>query len=151
MLQLTSNPGAVHRQRALNRLDRGGAGEEVPHVISFQNPSDFRALLTERRVELLRRIMAEQPASVRQLADRLDRDVKSVHGDLRPLAEYDVVHFEQDGRAKRPFVPCDTIEVDLGISTPGHADDVTPAWTDRRRRASRSCYSTSSATREIVS
>ena len=127
VLRLTSDPEDVHRQRALDRLDRWEAGEEVPHVVNFENPSDLRALLTERRVELLRSVMAEPPASIRQLADRLDRDVKSVHGDLRTLAEYDVVHFEQDGRAKCPFVPYDTIEVNLEISTPGHTDDVAPA------------------------
>jgi predicted transcriptional regulator len=60
------------------------------------------------------------------LASRLDRDVKSVHEDLQVLAEYDIVHFEQAGRAKRPFVPYETIEVSLEISTPGGADDVAP-------------------------
>ena len=127
VLQITSDSEDVHRQGALDRLDRWEAGEEVPHVINFENPSDLRALLTERRIELLRSVMAEPPASIRQLADRLDRDVKSVHGNLRTLAEYDVVHFEQGGRAKRPFVPYDTIEVNLEISTPHATDDVAPA------------------------
>lgn len=127
VLRITSDSEQAHRQDALDRLDRWEAGEEVPHVINFQNPSDLRALLTDRRVELLRSIMAERPDSIRQLADRIDRDVKTVHDDLQVLAEYDIVHFEQAGRAKRAFVPYDSIEVSLEITTPHSADDAAPA------------------------
>ncbi len=127
VLRITSNSGDQHRQEALDRLARWEAGEAVPHVINFQNPSDLRALLTDRRVELLRSIMADRPESIRQLADRLERDVKTVHDDLRLLADYDVVHFERAGRAKRPFVPYDTIEVTLEISSTEQAEDVVSA------------------------
>jgi predicted transcriptional regulator len=127
VLRITSDSDETHRQDALDRLDRWEAGEEVPHVINFQNPSDLRALLTDRRVELLRSIMTARPDSIRQLAERLSRDVKSVHDDLQVLADYDIVHFEQAGRAKRPFVPYDSIEVSLEISTPPSADDAAPA------------------------
>ena len=127
VLRLTSNPEEVHRKDALARLDRWEAGEVVPHVVNFQNPSDLRALLTDRRVELLRSIMTSRPDSIRQLAERLDRDVKTVHDDLQILTEYDIVHFEQAGRAKRPFVPYDSIEVSLEISSANPTDDVAPA------------------------
>lgn len=61
VLRITSVPSGQHRQDALDRLERWEAGEDVPHVINFQSPSDLRALLTDRRVELLREIMAGQP------------------------------------------------------------------------------------------
>uniref|UniRef100_A0A8A2VLB4 Transcriptional regulator n=2 Tax=Haloterrigena alkaliphila TaxID=2816475 RepID=A0A8A2VLB4_9EURY len=126
-LRITSDSEDAHRRGALERLERWENGEEVPHVINFQKPSDLRALLTDRRIELLRSIMAERPDSIRRLAERLDRDVKTVHDDLQVLAEYDIVHFEQAGRAKRPFVPYESIEVSLEISTPNPADDIAPA------------------------
>lgn len=123
VLRLTSESEAAHRQGALDRLERWQAGEDVPHVINFENPSDLRALLTDRRIELLRSIMTERPESIRQLADRVGRDVKTVHDDLQVLAQYDIVRFEQAGRAKRPFVPYETIEVSLEISPLRPADD----------------------------
>jgi predicted transcriptional regulator len=126
VLRITSDSEEVHRRAALDRLDRWEAGEEVPHVINFEHPSDLRALLTDRRVELLRSVMTERPDSIRQLAVRLDRDVKTVHNDLQVLVEYDIVHFEQAGRAKRPFIPYDSIEVSLEISTSKPADDTAP-------------------------
>jgi predicted transcriptional regulator len=127
VLRITSQSDESHRRSALDRLDRWEAGEAVPHVLNFENPSDLRALLTDRRVELLRSIMAERPESIRGLAERVGRDVKTVHDDLQILAEYDIVHFEQDGRAKRPFVPYETIEVNLEITTPSGTDDIAPA------------------------
>ena len=127
VLRLTSESDETHRQAALDRLDRWNAGEAVPHVVNFENHSDLRALLTDRRIELLQSVMAEQPDSIRRLADRLDRDVKSVHDDLNVLTEYDIVHFEQAGRAKQPFVPYDSIEVTLEISMPNPTDDTATA------------------------
>lgn len=123
VLRLTSDSEQTHREDALDRVDRWEAGEEVPHVINFQNPSDLRALLTDRRVELLHTVMTDAPASIRELADRVDRDVKSVHNDLAVLTEYNIVHFNQSGRAKQPFVPYETIEVSLEISPTNPADD----------------------------
>lgn len=127
VLKLTSQPESRHREDALDRIERWESGEEVPRVVNFQNPSDLRALLTDRRVELLRSVLTDPPESIRSLADRLDRDVKTVHDDLGVLAEYDIVYFRTEGRAKRPFVPYETIEVNLEISQPDTADDAAPA------------------------
>ena len=85
-------------------------------MVNFQDPSNLRALLTDRRVELLREVMADPPSSIRALADRVDRDVKSVHGDLSVLTDYELVHFQQDGRAKRPVVSYERVEVAVEIS-----------------------------------
>jgi len=127
VLRLTSVPESVHRRDVIERFERWEAGETVPHVVNFENPSDLRALLTDRRIELLRSVLAERPESIRQLAERLDRDVKSVHEDLQLFAEHSVVHFESVGRAKRPFVPYDTIEVSMELSVPDAAEDAASA------------------------
>lgn len=123
VLRLTSKPETVHREEALDRAERWEQGKEVPAVVNFENPSDLRALLTDRRVELLESVMADPPDSIRGLADRLERDVKSVHDDLGVLAEYSIVQFERAGRAKQPYVPYDSIEISLEISSPPTGDD----------------------------
>ena len=122
-LRITARSSEAHKQDAIERAERWEAGEEVPRVINFQNPSDLRALLTDRRIELLQSVMSETAGSIRQLADRVGRDVKSVHDDLQVLADYDIVQFEQDGRAKRPFVPYEQIEISLEICPPEPSDD----------------------------
>ena len=55
---------------------------------------------------------------MRGLSDRLDRDVHDVHNDLHLLAEYDIIYFEEDGRAKKPYVPYDTVRVEVEFGLP---------------------------------
>jgi len=54
--------------------------------------------------------------SMRDLADRLDRDVRQVHDDLQILSGYRIVHFHEEGGAKKPFVPYDTVKIEVELS-----------------------------------
>jgi predicted transcriptional regulator len=122
-LRITSLPAEQAQAAAIERAERWEAGEEVPHVVNFEDRSRLRELLTDRRMELLEAVMEQQPESIRALADRLDRDVHDVHDDLYLLAEYDIVHFEEDGRAKQPYVPYDTVRVEVEFGLPRSRDD----------------------------
>ena len=68
-------------------------------------------------MELLETVMEQRPERMRALADRLDRDVHDVHDDLHLLADYEIIHFETNCRAKKPYVPYDTVrlEVEFGF------------------------------------
>ena len=50
-------------------------------------------------------------------------DLPDVHDDLHLLAEYEVIHFEADGRVKRPYVPYDTVRIKVEV---GYEDPPTP-------------------------
>lgn len=86
--------------------------------MNFEDRTRLRELLTDRRIKLLEVVMEDPPAGIRALATRLGREVHDVHDDLYLLADYDIIHFEEDGRAKKPYVPYDTvrIEVEFGRS-----------------------------------
>lgn len=117
-LRITSLPADQAQAAAVARAERWEGGEAVPHVVNFEDRGRLRQLLTDRRMELIEEVMEHPPASIRSLSDHLDRDVHDVHDDLYLLAEYDIIHFEADGRAKKPYVPYDTvrIEVEFGLS-----------------------------------
>jgi predicted transcriptional regulator len=117
-LRITSLPAERAQAAALERAERWEEGEEVPHVVNFEDRARLRQLLTERRMELLEAVMEHPPESIRALADRLDRDVHDVHDDLHLLAEYDIVHFEEAGRAKQPYVPYDTVRIEVEFGLP---------------------------------
>lgn len=112
-LRITSLPAERAKAEAIERAKRWEAGEEVPHVVNFEDRTRLRELLSDRRMELIERLMEESSESIRALADRLDRDVSDVHDDLYLLADYDIVQFEQDGRAKRPYVPYETVRIEV--------------------------------------
>jgi len=123
VLRLTSIPHDEHHEGTLDRAERWEAGETVPHVKNFSDPTRLRKLLTTRGVELIRSIMDSQPESIKQLAERLDRGTRQVHDDVHLLEEFGIVHLEDGkGRARKPTIPYDRIEIDVGIEAPV-ADD----------------------------
>jgi len=127
VLRITSKPFEDHKESALDRAERWEQGEEVPHVVNFEDRSRLCKLLSDRRMELLEAVMEHPPESIRALADRLDRDVHDVHDDLHLLAEYDIIHFEEDGRAKKPYVPYDTVRIEVEFGLPRGEGSESPA------------------------
>ena len=117
-LRITSLPAEQAQAAAIERAEQWEDGKEVPHVVNFEERAQLRQLLTDRRMELLEAVMETPPASIRALADRLDRDVHDVHDDLHLLAEYDIIHFEENGRAKKPYVPYDTVRLEVEFGHP---------------------------------
>lgn len=116
-LRITSKPFAEHKESALDRAERWEQGEEVPHVVNFQDASRIQRVLTPRRLELVKSLMDASAESIRDLADRLDRDVRQVHDDLQLLTEYRIVHFREEGGAKKPYVPYDTVTIEVELTT----------------------------------
>ncbi|MFC7157965.1 transcriptional regulator [Halomarina halobia] len=114
-LLITADSQEAATEREIALAERFEAGEQVPHLLNFGNPEDLRKLLTQRRVELLRSVKNAPPESIRKLADRLGRNPSDVTADVNLLADYGIVYFREEGRAKAPFVPYDevTIEVDM--------------------------------------
>jgi len=117
-LRITSLPAEQAQAAARKRAERWEDGQEVPHVVNFEDRTRVRQLLTDRRMELLEAVMEQPPESMRALADRLERDIHDVHNDLHLLAEYDIIQFEEDGRAKKPYVPYDTVRVEVEFGLP---------------------------------
>jgi predicted transcriptional regulator len=115
-LCITSKPFEEHKESALDRASRWEEGEEVPHVVNFQDASRLQRILTPRRLELVRSLMDAPAESMRALADRLDRDVRQVHDDLQILSEYRIVHFHEEGGAKKPHVPYDTVKIEVELT-----------------------------------
>jgi len=126
-LRITALPAEQAQAAAIERAERWEDGEEVPHVVNFEDRAQLRKLLTDWRMELLEAVMEHPPESIRGLADRLDRDVHDVHDDLYLLAEYDIVHFEEDGRAKKPHVPYDRVRIEVEFGQPRGDGSESPA------------------------
>ena len=112
-LRLTVESAGDVFDQARDQLATDGVADEA--VRSFENIADVRQLLTDRRVEVMRAIMTDTPASISDLADRLDRNYADVHGDVQVLAEHHIVYFETDGRSKRPVIPYGRVRLDIEV------------------------------------
>lgn len=117
--------GAVQRRTA-DAFEQARAGDipedDAPRRLSFETTDQLAQVFTPRAIDLLRAIAQDEPASIRAAARLVDRDIKQVSTNLERLEEYDVVEFDEAGRAKRPIVPYDEIDIRLPLRDPVGTD-----------------------------
>ena len=89
---------------------RAFAGEEQGAFIGFPTVELLWKVLTPKRWALLRTMAGAGPLAIREVARRVGRDVKSVHGDIQALLNAGVLNRAEDGR---PEFPYDAIHVDF--------------------------------------
>ncbi len=78
-------------------------GEYQGEVFEFESPAALFRLLTPKRWELLEILQSIGPCGVRELARRLERDVRRVHDDLSALLEAGLVEKTNEGKMIVPF------------------------------------------------
>lgn len=86
--------------------------------VSFENIETLRKFLTDKRLELLYVIKKEEPDSVYELAQLVERDFKSVNTDLAILEELGLISLEKmhDARKRvKPILEFERINVEIAI------------------------------------
>ncbi len=89
-------------------------GEEQGQFISFATAELLFQTLTEKRWNLLKVMTGAGPLSIREVARRLDRDVKRVHEDVTALLNCGVLERDEGGSIVFPY---DAIHVDFTLQT----------------------------------
>lgn len=90
------------------------------YVLSLPDEAALERVLSAKNLELIRTIATEEPEGVRELSRLVDRDVKNVSTALTGLEELGLVELEENGRAKRPTVWYDQVEIDIQV---GRSDE----------------------------
>lgn len=118
-LYVTVEPRAKHEQRVQERLEQVEDGRREPfdetHVLSVTDVKDLSRVLSETTLTLIGAIAEHEPESIRATARLVERDVSDVHRNLTELETLGIIAFEDNGRAKRPTVFYDEIEVTLSL------------------------------------
>ena len=129
-LHIKIEPGDEFDSRIAEQLravDEGTADElDGERILSVRDEGTIERVLSENNLKLIRTAALEEPSSVRELARLVERDIKNVSRATRELRELGLLEFVQEGRAKRPLVPYDEIEVTYSIRQ-GEDDNPLPA------------------------
>jgi predicted transcriptional regulator len=80
--------------------------------ISFATPELLWKVLTAKRWEVLKAMAGQEPLTIREVARRVGRDVKAVHGDVHALINAGLVDRTETGRVAFPF---DAIRVEFTL------------------------------------
>jgi predicted transcriptional regulator len=109
-------------RQVARQLDRGArAPQWAQDTLYFTSLEELRQVLTDRRLELLRIIHKEQPASIKALAALAGRDLKNVNADVHLLARLGLIDLTEEkagpqrrGR-KPPRVPYAAVSVEIAL------------------------------------
>ena len=85
-------------------------GRKQGSRISFASPELLFRLLTAKRWELIRSMAGAGPMTIREVARRVKRDVKGVHGDVHALLDAGILQRTNNGLVVFPY---DAIRVDV--------------------------------------
>jgi len=85
------------RDEISGRMRRAFAGERQGAFISFASVDLLWKVITPKRLDILRALAGEEALSIREVARRVGRDVKAVHGDVRALIDAGVVEETPSG------------------------------------------------------
>ena len=97
-------------RRALDAFD----GKEQGSYISFSSVDLLWQTMTRKRWELLKALTGRGAVSIREASRIVERDVKSVHGDVHALLEAGVIQKNKEGMIIFPY---DAVHVDFVITS----------------------------------
>ncbi|MGQ9370460.1 HVO_A0114 family putative DNA-binding protein [Azospirillum sp. ST 5-10] len=94
---------------AFRKAWTSGRAEEGARI-GFASPELLWKVLTAKRWELLRTMTGQGPLALREVARRVERDVKGVHTDVHALVEAGLIRRTADGKFEFPY---DAVHVDF--------------------------------------
>lgn len=124
-LRVTVGRGEKLERETVERIRAAEAGEELDDdqpMLDFDSYETLARFLSSRNLELLEVISREEPDSISETAALVDRDYKEVHRNLTELADLGLLRFRggDPGKAKKPIVEYDDIEVSIPLESDRH-------------------------------
>ncbi|MFB6100440.1 MAG: hypothetical protein ABEK16_04155 [Candidatus Nanohalobium sp.] len=85
--------------------------KDEPYITKNIRPEHLRKLMTPKRRELTEFVKEERPSSISETAEELDRGLREVDQDLKLLERMGILYFEKEGRARKPVIPFENIDI----------------------------------------
>ena len=100
------------REDVTRRALEAFKGRKQRARISFATPELLWKVLTAKRWEVLKAMAGQGPLAIREVARRVGRDVKAVHGDVHALMNAGRLERSETSRVAFPF---DAIRVEFTL------------------------------------
>src|SRR5205814_6666299 len=91
------------KEEVTRRTVEAFRGKKQHARISFATPELLWKILTAKRWELLKAMAGQGPLTIREVARRVGRDVKAVHGDVHALIDAGLLDKTAKNRIEFPF------------------------------------------------
>ena len=109
-------------KKVAHRIQAGKKLPEWEEELYFADIDTLRKVLSPKRLALLWAIAEHAPRSVRELAERIGRDMKNVSQDLAFLSRLGLVELKESrrGAPQAPTLPYDEIDLNFRIHPSHH-------------------------------
>ena len=91
------------REDVTQRTLEAFRGKKQRARISFATPELLWKVLTAKRWEVLKAMAGQGPLTIREVARRVERDVKAVHGDVHALLAAGLLERTDNNQVSFPF------------------------------------------------
>jgi predicted transcriptional regulator len=95
--------GIADLEDTKSRMLQAFADRDQGAFITFPTVEFLWKVITPKRWDLLRAMAGADPLAIREIARRVGRDVKSVHGDVSALLRAGIVERTENGRVAFPY------------------------------------------------
>ena len=112
-IQIRKGDASVLREAGAAFADAWRTGKSGSDLFTFSSPAQLFSVLTPKRWDLIERLQALGPSSLRGLARELGRDVKRVHEDAAVLLKWGLVERTDD---RKLVVPYGVIHAEFDLS-----------------------------------
>jgi predicted transcriptional regulator len=102
-IQIRRDDAAVVREAGDAFVQAWTTGESGPDTFTFSSPAQLFSVFSPKRWELIERLQAVGPISLRGLARALGRDVKRVHEDVGVLRDWGLIERTEGGELVVPY------------------------------------------------
>ncbi len=99
-------------EESMQRLAAAFRGEPQGNHIEFPSVEELWKVLTVKRWEILQAMTGQGELSIREIARRVRRDVKAVHGDVQAMLANGVIDKASSGNVIFPY---DEVHVDFTV------------------------------------
>lgn len=125
-VRIGSSPDRTDLEATLESLEEGDDVEAQEPTLTVEDLETFGRVFRPTNLELLAAIATQDPGSLRELARFVERHPPEVNDNVAELVDYGLVELERNGRAKRPIVRYDEIDVELPIGDRSLDGDAAP-------------------------
>jgi len=102
----------------LGAIDDSDDIETHPSELSVESLDTLARIFRRTNLELLRAISEHEPESIRDLARSVDRHPPDVLDNINELEDYGLIELRDEGRATRPVVWYDELDIDIPLGQP---------------------------------
>lgn len=102
-IRVGKDDAAALREAGESFVHAWRTGRSEGDVFTFASPAQLFSVLTPKRWDLIERLQALGPSSLRGLARALGRDVKRVHEDAAALLDWGLIERTAERRLVVPF------------------------------------------------